>query len=324
MSRVTPNGPSKTRWFDWRIVPMFAVTALLMWALVRHFAGSEEFWGALRRTRASYAPLILLMVLMSLTLSIARWRLLLAALGYAVPFRLCAEAVLTSWPLALVVPARAGDVVRAAVIREHVPFWEATGSVVAEKAIDVHNLAMIATVATVVHGFYLWTGVAASVVVAEWAFVLLVARYRHRLRGIRRIDKIVDKLEQLIRAFTALFRQPRYFFGVSAASLLAWALTVSLVYVLFLSTDARVSLGLCFSLWPLAMFAGLLPFTVAGMGTRDGAFVYMLDHATGAEPLREGAILAATFGYAFVVSWFFAALGLPFAMRFLLRSRARS
>ena len=68
------------------------------------------------------------------------------------------------------------------------------------------------------------------------------------------------------------------------------------------------------SLWPLAIFAGMVPITLAGMGTRDAAFVYLLT-ATSASAIDQGAVVTATIAYALIGTWLIAVIGLPFAVR---------
>jgi hypothetical protein len=56
-----------------------------------------------------------------------------------------------------------------------------------------------------------------------------------------------------------------------------------------------------------AMFAGLLPLTLAGMGPRDSALIFLFEgYATGAQSLSVGLL------YAFFFRWLLSLLGLPF------------
>ena len=60
-------------------------------------------------------------------------------------------------------------------------------------------------------------------------------------------------------------------------------------------------------------------YTVAGVGTRDAAFVYLL-RASG-HAFDEGAVVAGTLGYAAFGTWLLAIVGIPFTVRLLLRAR---
>ena len=58
-------------------------------------------------------------------------------------------------------------------------------------------------------------------------------------------------------------------------SIAIWILHICHFLILFNSLDIKVSVLKIFSLVPVAIFAGLMPFTVAGLGTRDAALVFL-------------------------------------------------
>jgi uncharacterized protein (TIRG00374 family) len=127
-------------------------------------------------------------------------------------------------------------------------------------------------------------------------------------------------------ALRALFRSPWHLVGVIGSSLAAWTLASIIVHLLLLATGSDLSFGVTMSLWPLAIFAGMVPVTVAGMGTRDAAFLIAL-RASVDVPVREESVLAATLGYSLIATWLLVILGLPFAIRLamtLTHSRERT
>ena len=66
-------------------------------------------------------------------------------------------------------------------------------------------------------------------------------------------------------------------------------------------------------LWPVATLIGLIPVTLAGMGTRDATFIYLLGARGHTVP--PAAVLAATIGYSAISVGVFALVGLPFMVR---------
>ena len=110
------------------------------------------------------------------------------------------------------------------------------------------------------------------------------------------------------------------------SSLAAWTFASIIVHLLLLATGSDLSFGVTMSLWPLAIFAGMVPVTVAGMGTRDAAFLLAV-RASVDVPVREESVLAATLGYSLIATWLLVILGLPFAIRLamtLTHSRERT
>lgn len=81
--------------------------------------------------------------------------------------------------------------------------------------------------------------------------------------------------------------------------------------------DATIPAAAILGLWPLAVFAGMLPVTVGGIGTRDGAFLGLVALTT-AGAIAESAVLAATFGYGLVLVVLPGIVGIPLMVRWLI------
>ena len=90
------------------------------------------------------------------------------------------------------------------------------------------------------------------------------------------LRRVADKAGRLVLPLRALVGSPAHGAGVVVTSLLSWAMAIGIVQTLFEATGADVPALGTVALWPLAVFAGMFPLTVAGMGTRDAAFVYAL------------------------------------------------
>lgn len=312
------SSPPPRRLFDWRIIPLVLVTAVVIWLLVRHLAGVEAFARTVATARWGLVAAAVGVFGVNLLLAILRWQLILRAMSYPVGFLRCAHAVIAVWPLAVVIPARAGDVFRAGAVQDRVPFFEGAGSVVAEKAFDIQSLCILSIVGTVAYGLYRWTAVAALVLVAEWVTLFLLIRYREIALRTRLLRKFAGKANQVLVALEALIRSPAHLVGVLVASLGAWTMSSTVVFVLLRATGAAVDFGVTLALWPIAVFAGMMPVTVAGMGTRDAVFVFAV-RATSDAPVAEEAILASTLGFSLIATWLLVIVGIPFAIRLALR-----
>ncbi len=317
---ASSTGASGPRTWDWRILPVAGFTALVVWILVRNLAGADQFGEALANARWEYGAASIGLLVVCQIIAAHRWMLILDTLGHPIPFGRAARAMLATWPMALLAPARASDLLRSLAIADLCPPLRGAGSVLAEKAVDVQSLCLLAIVGSIAFGVPLVAVVAAGLLVAEWAFVWLVVHRRAALSRLPLLRRKPEKLEQILVAFTALLARPRRLALVSATSLLSWIVGTALFQCLLLMVDAQVGIVATLALWPAAIFAGMLPLTLAGMGTRDVAFIYLL-RAAGHTPIREGALLAATLGYSVVGTWLFAILGIPLAVQFVLRLR---
>jgi len=77
-----------------------------------------------------------------------RWRRMLRNLGHRVPLRLLGEVIFLSWFINHLIPAKMGDLYRGLVLRrrESISFALTTGSVLAERAVDILALFAVATI----------------------------------------------------------------------------------------------------------------------------------------------------------------------------------
>jgi|TARA_B110000483_G_C17710587_1_gene357026 uncharacterized membrane protein YbhN (UPF0104 family) len=65
------------------------------------------------------------------------------------------------------------------------------------------------------------------------------------------------------------------------------------------SIGLSVSILKVVAFWPIAIFAGILPISVSGLGTRDLTFALSIG-----DNFNNESIYAATFLYTFLVYWF--------------------
>jgi uncharacterized protein (TIRG00374 family) len=302
----------------WRIVVTLFATVALLVLLVRDLGGGADFLQAVRSARAPWVGLAFLAASACVALGAWRWSLVLGAMGYSLPLGRSLNVLLAVWPLAVVTPSRTNELLRPLLVRDIVPLAEGAGSVLAEKAIDLFVLLVFAGVGASLQEQWPLAGVIFVAIAAEAFVVVAVAMRRDwlvRLPLIRRRPQTVD---ELFGAYEAFRREPARLVTVACVSLLIRFLTVAITYALLIAVGSDVRFFDTVTLWPAAMLVGLAPLTLAGMGTRDAAFIYLLG-ARGAHVSRS-AVLAATMGYSAVAIWSFAILGVPLMVKVALGS----
>jgi uncharacterized protein (TIRG00374 family) len=300
----------------WRlVVTLFATVALLV-LLVRDLGGGSDFLQAVRSARAAWVGLAFLAASACVALGAWRWSLVLGAMGYSLPIGRSLNVLLAVWPLAVVTPSRTNELLRPLLVRDIVPLAEGAGSVLAEKAIDLFVLLVFAAVGASLQRQWALAGIISAAIIAEALVLVALAMRRDwlvRLPLVRRRPQTVD---EIFGAYEAFRREPARLVTVACVSLLIRFLTVAITYALLIAVGSDVGFFDTVTLWPAAMLVGLAPLTLAGMGTRDAAFIYLLG-ARGAHVSRS-AVLAATMGYSAVAIWSFAILGIPLMVRVAL------
>ena len=104
-----------------------------------------------------------------------------------------------------------------------------------------------------------------------------------------------------------------YLIFIIILSIILWFLHILQFYVMFLALHSQVSPFHIFRLVPLAILVGLIPLTMAGVGTRDSAMIYIF------APYEKAALIAGVGLFASLRYFIPGILGLPFLNRYLLK-----
>jgi uncharacterized membrane protein YbhN (UPF0104 family) len=298
---------------------------VLVVSLLIHDFGGRDLAAAVRGARPRWVLVAFAEASACVLLGALRWQVILGAMGYRLAFRRLLTVILATWPPGVVVPSRANEVLRAVAVRDAVPVAAGTGSILAEKLVDLFVLLVFACVGAAVKGLSLVAAMIGGLAVGQVACMLAVGKRREviaRLPLFRSRPKLVDRL---LSASDALAGRPRALAVVSLVSLAIRVLTVGVGYALLVAVGAAVPLFDALALWPVAVLVGILPVTLGGMGTRDAAFIYLLRTTSSLGAGTTGAsVLAATIGYSAVAMWSFAVIGLPFMVSEVAAARRTS
>ena len=304
----SPEGRGYIRW--WASIVLSLVLVSL---LVRYAAGESAFIETLATARAWPVVLATTVVGINVILDAVRWSLVLSAMGVSVPFRRTLHAVVATWPLAIVVPSRAGDFARPLYLKPEVPLTSGVGSVLAGKMIDAQNLALFAAVGCVVIGMTAPAFAAVGVWLGIGALGLAMVLSAHRIVRLPVFRRRPERVEQMVLGLRALGTKPAVYVGLVLLSLASWA-NVSLIVTLLLTAfGAPVSFLFVWALFPFANFVGSIPVTLGGLGTRDAAFLIALNAA--GVVVDPAPVLSATLGYAVLGTWLPALVALPLILR---------
>jgi uncharacterized protein (TIRG00374 family) len=284
--------------------------------LVRQFgSGLGE---AVRGARLDWVTAAFAMTTAGVLLGTLRWQVVLESMHYRLGFWRALVAVLATWPLVVVTPSRAADFLRAVAVRRTVPLAAGTGSVLAEKVVDMSLLLLMAALGAAIEGLGIWSAVTGAALAGFVTVVLLLVTHRSRVARLPLLRSHAEKIEDLFLAFDALFASPGRLWATCVLSLVIRAITLATTFALLRAVGADVDLFDTCALWPIATLIGLLPLTLAGMGTRDATFMYLL--AERGHLVTRVNVLAATMAYSLINVGAFAVIGLPFLMHELGRA----
>ena len=308
-----------------RLLPL--AVSLLLLALLIYKVDARSLWETLKAVDLTWFG-IALVLFVPQTLVIT-WRWLVIAEPLAVlPYQEAARQILASNSLNLILPSKMGDLAKGVFLNRQGRCSLADGVqvVVFEKLLDLAALSLWMLAGWfLVPSFAWWVlGVLAVglTVVGVVSVLYFVPRQKsmvaERLPAALAEKKIGRKIRTLLESgprVAALvrgtgWRMPR----IVGWSLLIWLLHLLQIYCFFRCAGATVSLFDVVARMPIAIFAGLLPLTLAGIGTRDWAIVAIFAAAPYAQPEATLAAVGLLVSLRYVVP---AAMGLPFIGSYL-------
>jgi glycosyltransferase 2 family protein len=322
MSAPLPLEPRRPVVRPLRVAVAVTLTVAVLALLVLEVAEARPLLELAKTADPLWLAIAFAIALSGVLLSAERWRRVLAAMGHSVPLGRALHAVFACWPLSTVTPSRAGDFGRAWLVRDRVPLRAGASSVLAERAIDVHTLLLLGVACGALARLWLQASVLAALVIAEWITVYLIVRKRGALARLGPLQRFGSTIEQLGFGFDVLLARPLALLHVSLYSGAIRLLTVGSLQALLWSVGAHIPFIALVAPWLLATLAGMLPLTIAGMGTRDATFIALVA-TTSAAALSEPQLVFATIAYSLVALWSFALLGLPLLLRVGLAREAR-
>lgn len=261
--------------------------------------------------RAQVAPLVgaTAVGLLFPVFNMLRWMAVLRGMGVRMGWWECFRITMACWPVGTLTPGKAGELLKAVAVRKR---GLGIGSVLAERVVDVAVLGVYGVVFgllamvpwAVLGGLAGLGGAMVAVGGAQWA-------ERWLGRGGKR-----DKVRGFLSAMLRLRRRPRYLWACVAASAVNWFLSMVQLALLLDAFGAPPSLPLIMGILPAATFAGLIPISLAGIGTRDGALLFLA-----AGRLDAAALLASSIMYTLLGYFLLGVLGLPFLWALLKERR---
>jgi glycosyltransferase 2 family protein len=263
----------------------------------------SDFWNTIKQADLLYLAFAFLVMLAFPLLSAWRWQLIVARLGASLSFWDSFKIVMAAWPIGSVTPAKSGDLVKVLFLKHLLPYSKTTGVILAERLLDVIVLCLFSMVWGVQYGFYQAAIIAAGLFTSVFLFVFLLASpLIHRVpEGFRVVVQNVWEASRLV------FSEKRTFLFIFLISACNWFMSFIQTWLCYGAFGLSVPLPYIMAALPIAIFIGLIPITISGMGIRDSAIMYLFrDYASNAGNLAVG-ILYSIFGY-----WLLTLLGLFF------------
>jgi len=269
----------------------FIAKAIVSIALIWYLLSITEF-SAVFASLTSASPFWLLLSFITLILgkiiTSYRWQVLLKAQGIDIPLRFLIGSVFVGQFFNSFLPTTiGGDAMRA--YDTAMMSKDSTKSVVsvfADRLIGVFALASLALLALGI-GYASGQDVSFYVIPVLLVFFLcsfamllvfnarLLAFLNQLLLSVR-LEKVASKLEEAYQSISILRKEPRVLVIAFLASLVLQINVILFYFFIGVSLDLGVSFLYFAMIVPVALVVLLVPFSINGIGIREGIFVYLL------------------------------------------------
>lgn len=206
--------------------------------------------------------------IIAVVFSSAKFYFFVQANGMYVSLRKCMEAVMAAVVLNVILPAKGGDLVKGYYL-DNYNYSKFLGVTTIERIFDILTLSVLSLIGSLLIGSQLYFIISFSLIV----FCLLI--FFIGPFTIRKLKLSPVKKNKFLHAFHCIHKKPIKVLSALACSAGVWCSSISIMITNLKSVGLDVNLLKVFSVWPLALFVGILPLSVSGIGTRDTAFIYI-------------------------------------------------
>ena len=278
--------------------------ATLALASICYIVDLKKLSKAITQADMSFILTALFIAFMSPLLTSSRLKLFLLATGTQISYSRCFIANLCGLSLNLFLPARGGDLVKFAYLRENEQHsWGFfAGVALIERGFDVLALCLLGLTVSLILGLY-EAAIATGIVTITATIGLLLLPSMGSLPIIGRKAKSFSKV-----VVEANKRKVRLL-GCFCVCCLCWTANLMIMGSLLKALDDTISITYAFAVTPPSIFVGLVPVSLWGVGTRDGALAYFLQEITAPEVAISTGFLYTAFVY-----WFLGIIGTPFLL----------
>lgn len=219
-----------------------------------------------------------------------RWQQILTTLGHTLPYRHVTQLLISGWFVSALIPARAGDLMRIAMLRspqtdEHkpVPVPTSIGSIVLERGLDI--LAILLLGAT--FGYFVLT----NVQIPNWillsyavgiifiiGFISIIVVLPATLKRLREfIDhplwhKLIDFGDTLATSLRALLANPAAALTIIGSSIYIWLCDAFLLWFALRALGQILPFSSAAFIALTVDVVATIPLTPGGIGQIEGAF----------------------------------------------------
>jgi glycosyltransferase 2 family protein len=299
-----------------RIIKFLApltITILILYFLFSRI-NREEIKNVFLQSHKLIFILAVLIFFLPTFISALRWKTIMKITGYDINYKTALAVYLTNIPIAKISPLNSGDFARAFYFRNTIPISKNLGVIFLENVLDFMFVSFLVVVGGLVLKIKMAAIIGAVIFLLGLSFLFFITKIKPNIREDWKI-----KLENFRDIFKIFLKSPSSFLLVIFYSLLSLTLILICFKLLFLSFGLNLSFLKIIITQPIAIFFGLVPITLSGMGIRESVMVYLYRQFA---PVSS--IVAVGLSYSFLAAILLPLLCLPFLFKILWKQTAKN
>ncbi len=247
-------------------------------------------WNAVQKIEFSLLLVALFTWVLVVTTKSIKWKLLISTLGGKISVMESFKILMIGLFVGVITPGRMGDFVRAAYVKEKIGLGSGVMGVFVDRAMDVFTLLVFSAIGII--GLFRATGIhlIPNEVLLAIFIIFCLAVFLSLKKGVARriwpfakslfpiaLSNTISKYgNQFYSAVPLLKKNRTQVLTIFCVGILAWLLTITFGF--FLMQGARIQLDWQVALLvvPVLALIEIIPFGVAGLGTREVAAVIVL------------------------------------------------
>ncbi len=295
-SLVYPNLKKKIKPLNILIISV--VTILIFYWLLSKISFLKSIQIILKANLV-FIILSLLFLFLILFFLIVRWLFILRTLHPKSKFHDSLISTMSASSLNSILPSKLGDLFKVYYFRNY-GISQMVGAVFTERLLDIITLTLLLIMGSLTLNKPIFVYISITIMLIFIISMSLLYVLRKKLNRYLLLKNLLYSINWIIkRPFKALI--------LFLLSLLIWFSSIIQIYLLFLAVSADVSLLYFSSAIIIVIFISLIPITIAGMGTRESAILYLFSNFASNEVLLAAGLLFSFFRY-----WLLSILGIPF------------
>ena len=241
-----------------------------------------------------------------------RWKIILRQIKCKISFKESFNIIISVWPINVILPSKAGDLIKAYILKDKLRASKTTGTILSERLLDLIMLAVFSLIGLLIFRKY-FLALIPLAIIAGSLFFFVLSRFNIKLPIGKKWNQRINNLFLSLRI---LSKQKISFLKIILLTFISWYISMLQVKLFLLAFGIDLPILFIFGNIPLSIFVGLIPITIAGMGTRDSAMIILFSSYVSAPTMLSVGLL-----YSFTGYWVLALLGLPFAYHIFNRTK---